>query len=324
MPRVTDASFPLHFRDMRAQSAVDLVKLKRITSPKRFAVSPYPYRALDRLVYDDTRPNFVKFRHDLAEIIIIQDFDLHIAHDRPSNMQTTSITVKNLLLLSRTSYLRVEARVSACPIRNLSTCTCIKTGEHAQASSNHHQICPGAVPLAWAYPWSITIFESTTSRRPRSVPEPLRQTTPYQTSRTMPPSPQTHHQTLLTSPFGNCSQQQQQPLPKETSIELQLLCKIARFRPRHRPPAPQLLSPALPNECRRCRLRPCRLDSRGSALVRRTCGAVHSSKKEPCCHRRARGPAPSGCHALEGMLAHAWKCDYGRQVQRFQSCAVVP
>ena len=52
-----------------------------------------------------------------------------------------------------------------------------------------------------------------------------------------------------------------------------------------------------------------------SALVRRTCGAVHSSKQEPCCHRCARGPAPSGCHALEGMLAHAWKCDYGRQFE---------
>ena len=71
--RVTDAPFPLHFRYMRAQSAVRYVRSKRLTKPDGLAASSKLYRVLDRYTDADTRPNLEEIRYDLAEIFIIQD-----------------------------------------------------------------------------------------------------------------------------------------------------------------------------------------------------------------------------------------------------------
>ena len=60
--RVTDAHFPLHFRYMRAQSAVRYVRAKRVTKQEGLAASSKLYRALDRYIDSDTRPNLEKIR----------------------------------------------------------------------------------------------------------------------------------------------------------------------------------------------------------------------------------------------------------------------
>ena len=59
---VTDAPFPLHFRYMRAQSAVRYVRSKRVTNPYGLDASSKLYRALDRYINSDTHPNFEKIR----------------------------------------------------------------------------------------------------------------------------------------------------------------------------------------------------------------------------------------------------------------------
>ena len=60
--RVTDARFPLHFRYMRAQSAVRYVRSKRLTKPDGLAASSALYRALVRYIDADTRPNLEEIR----------------------------------------------------------------------------------------------------------------------------------------------------------------------------------------------------------------------------------------------------------------------
>ena len=65
---VTGAPFPLHFRKMRAQSAVRDVRYKRMTKPEGLAASSKLYLALDSYMYDDTRPNLEEIRQYQAEI----------------------------------------------------------------------------------------------------------------------------------------------------------------------------------------------------------------------------------------------------------------
>ena len=60
--RVTDAHFPLHFRYMRAQSAVRYVRSKRVTKPDGLAASSKLYRALARYIDADNRPNLEEIR----------------------------------------------------------------------------------------------------------------------------------------------------------------------------------------------------------------------------------------------------------------------
>ena len=64
---VTDASFPLHFRAKRAQSAVGYVRPKRVTKPDGLAALSKLYRALARYIDNVTSPNLEKFRHYLDE-----------------------------------------------------------------------------------------------------------------------------------------------------------------------------------------------------------------------------------------------------------------
>lgn len=71
--RVTDAPFPLHFRYMRAQSAVRYVRSKRFTKSEGLAASFRLYRALVRHIDADTRPNLEEIRYDHAELLIIQN-----------------------------------------------------------------------------------------------------------------------------------------------------------------------------------------------------------------------------------------------------------
>ena len=60
--RVTDAPFPLHIRKMRAQSAVRYVRSKRVTKPDGLAASSKLYRAIERYIDADTRPNLEEIR----------------------------------------------------------------------------------------------------------------------------------------------------------------------------------------------------------------------------------------------------------------------
>ena len=103
-PRVTDAPFPLHIRKMRAQSAVCYVRPKRVTKPDGLAASSKLYRALDRYIESDIRPNLEKIRYDPAEILIIEDSTSKSTHDRPSDLQSSSTAAINLFLLSTTFH----------------------------------------------------------------------------------------------------------------------------------------------------------------------------------------------------------------------------
>ena len=47
---------------LRAQSAVRYVRLKRVTKPDGLTASSKLYRALDRYIDADTRPNLEKIR----------------------------------------------------------------------------------------------------------------------------------------------------------------------------------------------------------------------------------------------------------------------
>ena len=102
--RVTDAPFPLHIRNVRAQSAVRYVLAKRVTKQDGLAASSKLYRALGRYIDSDTRPNLEKIRYDPAEILIIEDSTSKSTHDRPSDLQSSSTAVINLLLLSSAFY----------------------------------------------------------------------------------------------------------------------------------------------------------------------------------------------------------------------------
>ena len=101
---VTDAPFPLHFRKMRAQSAVRYVRAKRVTKQDGLVASSKLYRALDRYIDSDTRPNLEKIRYDPAEISTMEDSTSKSTHDRPSDLQSSSTAVINLLLLSSAFY----------------------------------------------------------------------------------------------------------------------------------------------------------------------------------------------------------------------------
>ena len=89
---------------MRAQSAVRYVRAKRVTKQDGLAASSKLYRALDRYIDSDIRPNLEKIRYDPAEILIIEDSTSKSTHDRPSDLQSSSTAVINLLLLSSAFY----------------------------------------------------------------------------------------------------------------------------------------------------------------------------------------------------------------------------
>lgn len=61
-PCVTDASFLLHIRKMRAQRAVRYVRSKSVTKPEGLTASSKLYRTPDRYIDNDTRPNLEEIR----------------------------------------------------------------------------------------------------------------------------------------------------------------------------------------------------------------------------------------------------------------------
>ena len=58
---------------MRAQSAVRYARSKRVAKPDGLDASFKLYRALDRYIHADTRPNLEEIRYDHAEKLIIED-----------------------------------------------------------------------------------------------------------------------------------------------------------------------------------------------------------------------------------------------------------
>ena len=189
-------------------------------------------------------------------------------------MQASTTAVVNLLLLSNFLHWRVEARVPPYPVQDPGKST-FHTPDLACPDPQQRLLY--IVPLAWAYPCKRPKSKSVTSNSPRT-PRTLHRAS--RSHYTMSEVRSSNPLPLATVPDRADSPKWQvcvtiQKQIHQTSRENSSGCdRWAQFRAPVVPRRLILLLLALHYEWRRYRLRPCRLDSRGSALVCRTCGLV--------------------------------------------------